>query len=64
MCCLPTEHAFEVARSGYYKTTGATNVYGHIYEQEVEYAMLFCTKCGTTKEIVSTDHRKNEEDND
>ena len=56
--CKQNGHTYTVARAGYYKTNGRRNEFGATYDQSVEYSTLYCTKCGDTKEIVSSDHRK------
>jgi len=56
--CSPTEHNYEKGREDYYKLDGNRNGFGRTYDQSVGYTMLFCTKCGETKEIRSADQRK------
>lgn len=53
--CDATKHNYQIAKSGYYKLTPSEWV---TYDQTVAYAMLFCTQCGDTKEVVSQDHRR------
>ena len=58
--CKDNEHEFRLAGDGaYYKRDGKTTGLGTpLYDQEVAYQMLFCIKCGETKEIIAKDHRK------
>lgn len=47
------EHNYQIAKRDYYKPTGEIGVLGiPTYKQDVSYSMLYCTKCGETKEIV------------
>jgi hypothetical protein len=48
---LPSQQA----RRGYYKLfEGETMRYDH----SVAYTMLYCPECGTTKEVIAADYRK------
>lgn len=48
------EHNYQIAKENYYKPTGEKGALGIMtYKQDISYSMLFCTKCGETKEIVS-----------
>ena len=58
--CKDTEHDYRLASErAYFKLSGKTTGLGlPDYDQSVSYSMLYCTKCGDTKEIISADHRK------
>jgi hypothetical protein len=61
MSCRENEHNFEIAKRNYYKYTGQVGGLGlPTTDQSVAFSMLFCTKCGDTKEIIASDHRKTE----
>jgi ribosomal protein S27AE len=53
--CEKEGHVFDIAKRGYYKRDGGNT------DQSVEYTMLFCKRCGVTKEVISADHRKKED---
>jgi hypothetical protein len=60
--CEKEGHIFEIAKRGYYKRDGSTTELGQkSTDQSIEYTMLFCRRCGVTKEIISADHRKKED---
>ena len=49
------EHNYQIAKSDYYKQTGKIGVLGVMtYNIDITYSMLFCTKCGETKEIITS----------
>lgn len=48
------EHNFQIAKKDFYKPDGGQNMFGPTYDQTKTYSTLFCTKCGTTKEIVTS----------
>jgi len=49
------EHNFQIARNGYFKSTGEIGTLGlPTYKQDIVYCMLYCTKCGETKEIITS----------
>lgn len=48
------EHNFQIARRDYYKPDGGQNTFGRTYDQSRTYSTLFCTKCGETKEIITS----------
>lgn len=54
--CGKRDHSFTVMRADYFKESGRSNALGPIYDQSASYSMLYCTKCGDTKEVVSGDH--------
>jgi hypothetical protein len=59
--CEPLDHAFVPMKgaTGYFKETGRRGFANlPVMDQTVSYAMLYCTKCGTTKEVVQCDYRK------
>ena len=52
-------HDFHPAGRSYFKLIqGDGNPFTSIADHTVEYQMLYCHRCGTTKEIISRDHRK------
>ena len=57
--CLRDGHAFELidGRKYFKRRDGVpdTAVLGP-YNQNVSYVMLFCTKCGETKEVIANEH--------
>lgn len=60
--CRPTEHNYFPLKSGYCKRYGTTTDLEQVKTDEsIEYAMLCCSRCGHTKEVISADHRKKEE---
>lgn len=48
------EHNFQIAKRDYYKPDGGQNAFGKTYDQSRTYSTLFCTKCGETKEIITS----------
>lgn len=48
------EHNFQIAKRDYYKPDGGQNAFGRTYDQSRTYSTLFCTKCGETKEIITS----------
>jgi hypothetical protein len=56
--CCKDGHDFEIAKRDYFKTNGRPHPLGQCYDQNVSYSMLYCCRCGETKEIVSADHKK------
>ena len=57
--CCSNGHEFQIAKSNYYKLKiGDGCGFGSTYDQAVAYSVLYCLRCGATKEIVSTDHRR------
>lgn len=62
--CKPDSHEFRLQGRSYYKEFSPRKI-GPLglpeYKQDVSFRMLFCPKCGETKEIISQDHRTGEE---
>lgn len=49
--CLSTMHNFlTLNNKNYYK--------GGLPDRSVAYTIIFCSKCGETREVVSMDHRE------
>ena len=48
------EHNFQIAKHNYYKLNCAPHAFGRIYDLSRTYSTLFCTKCGETKEIITS----------
>jgi hypothetical protein len=51
-------HDFAIAKSGYFKQHSGSDAWRKPYNQQVAYSMLYCRRCGETREIISTDHRR------
>ena len=56
------KHSYMPLKKGYYKLSGSITGIGLPgYNQSVAYATLYCPECGETKEVISADHRKDDD---
>jgi len=57
--CRETGHEYHIVRANYYKMNGQTTGLGTpAYDHTITYSMLYCRKCGDTKEIIVSDSPK------
>jgi len=63
MSCQESNHNFQPVKGsqGYFKQAIDKMAGVFTFDQRVSYSMLYCTKCGETKEIISEDNRKRKE---
>jgi len=60
--CYETNHDYRPTSAPYFKRDGKTTAINiPSYDQSIEFQMLYCTKCGDTKEIIAADHRQKSE---
>ena len=61
--CYDTNHDYRPATEvQYFKLDGETNDYGSLSRDEsVAFRILYCAKCGDTKEIIAADYRQKSE---
>jgi hypothetical protein len=60
MTDTPCQHDYRPLGGGYYKRDGdkMTDIGLPKMDQSKSYRMLYCSKCGETKEVLAADHMK------